>query len=112
MPIALEKSAAVYRPCQSRESDFHRLVREHFDTFRAIYTERYASKFGHWRPIYGKTVRHFLKCGDLQNGFARPRCPMPEADAGVSYEVDPEYLEHARLQAFDEQDQPELPWDA
>ena len=37
---------------------------------------------------------------------------MPEADAGVSYEVDPEYLEHARLQALDEQDQPDLPWDA
>ncbi len=37
---------------------------------------------------------------------------MPEADAGVSYKVDPEYLEHANREAFDEQDQPELPWDA
>jgi hypothetical protein len=37
---------------------------------------------------------------------------MPEADAGVSYEVDPEYLEHARREALDEQDQPDLPWDA
>jgi hypothetical protein len=31
---------------------------------------------------------------------------------GVSYEVDADYLEHGRLQALDEQDQPELPWDA
>ena len=37
---------------------------------------------------------------------------MPEANAGVSYEVAPDYLEHARLQALDEQDQPDLPWDA
>jgi len=37
---------------------------------------------------------------------------MPEADGGVSYEVDPEYLEHARREALDEQDQPDLPWDA
>lgn len=34
---------------------------------------------------------------------------MPEAD--VSYEVDPEYLEHARREALDEHDQPNLPWD-
>ena len=48
---------------------------------------------------------------------------MPDADAGVSYEVDPEYLEfilrsttengHARPQALDtSEDQPEPPWDA
>jgi hypothetical protein len=27
-------------------------------------------------------------------------------------EVDPEYLEHARHEALDEHDQPDLPWDA
>ena len=64
----------VYRPRQPLESDFHRLVREHFDTFHAIYAERYARKFGHWRPVYDKAVRHFLKCGDLQHGFARVQC--------------------------------------
>ena len=41
-----------------------------------------------------------------------PKCALPEADAGVSYEVDPEYLEHTHREAPDEQDQPELPWDA
>jgi hypothetical protein len=38
--------------------------------------------------------------------------PDADADAGVSYEVDPEYLEHAHREGLDEQDQPELPWDA
>ena len=41
----------------------------------------------------------------------RPPCPMPAPDAGVSYEVDPDHLEHARREALDEQDQPHLPWD-
>ena len=41
----------------------------------------------------------------------RPCCPMPKSDAGMSYEVDPEYPEHTRREALDEQDQPELPWD-
>jgi len=43
--------------------------------------------------------------------------PVPvsasQTDAGVSYEVDPEYLEHACREALDTSgDQPELPWDA
>lgn len=42
----------------------------------------------------------------------RPHCPMPEDDAGVTYEVDPEYLEYARREALGEQNQPDLPWDA
>jgi len=37
---------------------------------------------------------------------------MPQADAGVSYEVDPDYIEHARHEASDEHGQPDLPWDA
>jgi len=47
-----------------------------------------------------------------RSGASAPRCPMPETDAGVSYEVDPEYLEHAHREALDNPDQPELPWDA
>jgi len=71
----IDQSVGVYRPRQPRESDFHRLIREHFDDFRAVYGERYARKFGHWRPVIDKSVRQFLKCGDLQHGFARVRCP-------------------------------------
>jgi len=33
---------------------------------------------------------------------------MPDAEAGISYEVDPDFLEHARREVLD---QPELPWD-
>ncbi len=84
MPAATEKElvectapkiAAVYRPREPLESDFHRLVREHFDDFQAVYDQRFARKFGFWRPIIGKTVDQFLRCGDLREGFARVRCP-------------------------------------
>jgi len=71
----ITKPATVYRPRKPLETDFHRLIRDHFDDFRSIYAERYARKFGHWRPIFDKAVHQFLKCGDLQHGFARVRCP-------------------------------------
>ena len=35
--------------------------------------------------------------------------PMPEADGGITYEVDPDFLEHARREACE---QPEPPWGA
>ncbi|MBA3270664.1 MAG: transposase zinc-binding domain-containing protein, partial [Acidobacteria bacterium] len=66
-------SATVYRPRQPLESDFHRLVREHFDHLRAA--QRYARQFGFWRSAIEKAVNKFLKCGDLHHGFARVRCP-------------------------------------
>jgi hypothetical protein len=75
MVCLLSKPAGIYRSRQPLESDFHRLIREHFDDFRAVYAERYARKFGFWRPVFDKAVREFLKCGDLHEGFARVRCP-------------------------------------
>jgi len=71
----LTKPIGVYRPRQPLESDFHRLVREHFDEFRTAYPTHYARKFGFWRPVFDKAVQQFLKCGDLHEGFARVRCP-------------------------------------
>jgi len=71
----LNHPAGVYRPRQPIESDFHRLVREHFDDFRALYPGRYARQFGFWRPVIDKAINAFIKCGDLHHGFARVRCP-------------------------------------
>jgi len=64
-----------YRPRQPLESDFHRLVREHFDSLRAVYADHYARRFGHWRRAIDHAVAEFLRCGDLNHGFARVRCP-------------------------------------
>ena len=45
------------------------------------------------------------------SGRSRGRCPLFQADGSVTYEADPEYLEHARRDAADQDDQPELPWE-
>ena len=36
--------------------------------------------------------------------------PTHEADGGITYEVDPDFLEHASREVFSSE-QPELPWD-
>ncbi len=46
-----------------------------FDSFQQVYDERFQEKYGYWRPIVEQSVAAFLKCGDLQEGFARVRCP-------------------------------------
>jgi hypothetical protein len=43
------------------------------------------------------------------SGRSGGRCPVPEADASLTYEADPDYLEHARCDAAEEDHQPELP---
>jgi hypothetical protein len=45
------------------------------------------------------------------SGRSGGRCPVPEADASVTYEADPEYLEHARRDAIGEDHQPQLSWE-
>ena len=53
---------SVYRPRQPLESDFHRLVRDHFYDFRDVYGAGYARQYGYWRPILDKTVEKFMRC--------------------------------------------------
>jgi len=36
--------------------------------------------------------------------------PTHETDGGITYEVDPDFLEHARREVLSSK-QPELPWD-
>ena len=50
------------------------MIDEHFDSFQQVYDERFLAKYGYWRGIVEQSVAAFLKCGDLQEGFARVRC--------------------------------------
>jgi len=43
-------------------------------TNQRVYDERFAAKYGFWRPIIERSVTAFLRCGDLHEGFARMRC--------------------------------------
>jgi len=75
MVAACVEPLPLYRPRNPKASDLRRLLDAHFDSFQQFYDERFAAKYGFWRPVVELSVKAFLKCGDLQEGFARLRCP-------------------------------------
>ena len=74
MALACPKPLPLYRPRDPRASDLWRLMDQHFETIRQVYDERFHANYGFWRPVVERSVTAFLKCGDLQEGFARVRC--------------------------------------
>ena len=80
MTSACVKPLPLYRGHQSgamvgdpQASDLWRLLDQHFDSFQQVYDERFAAKYGFWRPVVEHSVKAFLKCGDLHEG--RPGVP-------------------------------------
>jgi hypothetical protein len=41
----------------------------HFEILEREHAELFQAKYGFWRPIIGRSVAAFLKCGDLHEGF-------------------------------------------
>ncbi len=74
MVTACVEPRPLYRPGDPQASDLWRLLEQH-DSFQQVYDDRYQAKYGFWRSIVQQSVAAFLKCGDLQEGFARIRCP-------------------------------------
>ena len=79
------KPLPLYRQRDPHASDLWRLIDKHFDSFQQIYDERFQAKYGYWRPIVEQSVGAFLKCGDLQVGFARVRCPDCKHEMFVAF---------------------------
>jgi hypothetical protein len=52
---------AAYRPRRARDSPLYRLAETHDETFKQVYDERFASRYGAWRGV-------------VEHGFARVRC--------------------------------------
>ena len=67
------------------KEDLPALMDEHFDSFQQVYDERFAAKYGYWRPVVERSVAAFLKCGNLQESFARVRCPKCNHEMSVAY---------------------------
>lgn len=65
----------AYHPRQPRQSPLYRLIERYLPEFERTFDDRYARRYGPWRPIIGQYARRFLRCGDLHFGFARVRCP-------------------------------------
>ncbi len=63
---------ATYQPRTAEGTVLHRVVREHFETFRAEIAAR--SDGGGLPPFVEREFTEFLTCGVLSRGFARVRC--------------------------------------
>ncbi len=73
--MSWSEAAQVYKPRNPRDSSLGQLLDEHFDEFEERYDELFSRDYGYYRPVISHVVRKFLDCGDLQQGFARIRCP-------------------------------------
>jgi transposase-like protein len=51
------------------------LVEDHLDEFLAVYDDRFAATHGPLRAVIPEAAERLLKCGILDYGFARIRCP-------------------------------------
>ncbi len=70
---------SLYRPRDPRASGLWQVIDRHFPSFQQLYEERFAAKYGFWRPVIERSVAAFLRCGDLARGL-RPR-PLPRLPA-------------------------------
>ena len=85
MVCEAKEGVGFYRPRQPQETPFYQLVERFYPTFKRVYEERYRERYGFWRAIIGRTVEKFQECGDLQQGFARVRCPKCRHEFFVAY---------------------------
>ena len=72
------RPVGVYRPRRPRASPLYRLLEDHFREFTTVYDERFARRWGYWRPIVAAVVEKYLACGILEHGFAPP-APSPRS---------------------------------
>jgi len=82
----------LYHPRDPRASALWRLMDRHFAAFQQVYDDRFQARYGFWRPVRPPlrggarhSVTAFLKCGDLQEGFARVRCPDCKHEMFVAF---------------------------
>ena len=69
------RTAGVYHPRTPRSSPLWHLLDRHFESFKQNYDIEYIREYGFYRPVISDVVEDYLNCGDLQDGFARVRCP-------------------------------------
>ena len=63
----------VYRPRRPWASPLYRLIEDHFTEYSTVYDERFAHRWGYWRPVVAAVIDKYLACGILKHGFARVR---------------------------------------
>jgi len=76
MPLPINDYSAldVYHPRNPSASDYYKCVESHFEELAQVWDDRYAHRFGFWRPYVMDVIHRYLDCGDLRCGFARVKC--------------------------------------
>ena len=64
----------IYRPRNPQVSQYYQCVEDHFETLEQVYDERFAKRYGFFRPYVRQVIYRYLDCGILHNGFARVKC--------------------------------------
>ncbi len=54
-PVASAR-VGVYRPRRPRASPLYRLLDDHIAEFTTAYDERFAHRYGYWRPVIAEVV--------------------------------------------------------
>ena len=67
-------TSPVYRPRKPQESQYYQCVEDNFEALERVYDERFATRYGFFRPYVKQVIYRFLDCGILHNGFARVKC--------------------------------------
>jgi len=63
--------SGVYQPRKPGTSDYYRRVEAHFEDLEAVWDDRYAHKYGFYRPYVMDVIFRYLNCEDLHFGFTK-----------------------------------------
>ncbi|MBT4641192.1 MAG: hypothetical protein HOC09_20410 [Deltaproteobacteria bacterium] len=66
---------SVYQPRDRKSSPLWQVFNRCYQAFEDMYDAKFEKRFGFFRAVIDESVRAFLKCGDLKQGFARIRRP-------------------------------------
>ncbi len=64
---------AFYRPRNVRATSLYQFLEAHYEDVKAIWEERFQTKYGFWRGFVDQVVARYLDCG-VEAGFARLKC--------------------------------------
>jgi len=84
-PASGDGVSKFYRPRNPSATLFYQLASGHLNDLIQAYPARYQKYYGFWRPAIGASLKKYLKCGDLKEGFARVRCPECGEEMFVSF---------------------------
>ncbi len=84
VPITRSK-AGFYRRRRPETTPLYKIVSENLETFIDTYEDRFLECYGFLSDRAVDTLREYLKCGLLQFGLARVRCPVCRNEFGLGF---------------------------